>query len=147
MDLFEVSPAVLEANYNRMGHERIDFLVDQAKEQIKEISQDQETLDSYLKIVGLSEKVDDLVLWVILMSNDDVCFGYNKKFNKGFMDFIPMNDLSDLSLYLAYKNKNEQINGIEKLIELDTGCAKEIDHHCVSSLLYYIQQEKQQMDF
>lgn len=150
MQIFEIAPEVLKGHVQRMGQDRVNELVSQAKEQISEIATRPEVLESYLGQVGLEKRVDDLVVWILFMMDEDICDAYNEIFEKGFFKMIPLNDLSDLTIYVAnlIKTENKNIDGVDNIINCNTGTSKEVDHHSVTNLLYYIQQEKQnQMQF
>lgn len=150
MQIFEITNEVVEGYVEKVGQERIDFLVNQAKEQIEEIAQDEKVYLDYLNKAQASVKVDKLVLWVLFMSLEDICFDYIEKFNKDFFEETPMNDLADLSMYIVYltNSKGEKLDGIQYMSESNEQRLKEIDHHSVTNLLLYVQQQKQQaMEF
>ena len=146
MNTFQIAASVLDTYKNEIiGAERVDFLIAQANDQIDEISENKEIYDSFLNKVNAPQKIDKLILWILFMSNDDICCDYIDKFDKDFEDEIPMNDLADLLLYLAHLQKvqNIELDGVDYLLEYEEGQIEEVDQHSVTNVLAYIQKSKQ----
>ncbi|QSZ41915.1 hypothetical protein GJV85_07285 [Sulfurimonas aquatica] len=151
MDTFQIANAVLE-NYknDRISEERINFLITQANEQIDEISQNTEIYNALLKQVKAPQKVDNIILWILLMSNEMVCWKYIREFDKDFRKIIPVSDLADLLLYVVHLNKVKEIelDGFEYLMEYESEGMDVMDQFCVTNVLLYIQKSKEvQMEF
>jgi len=146
MNTFQIAESVLDTYKNEIiGLERTDFLVAQANEQIDEISGNKEIYNGFLKKVDAPEKIDNLVLWILFMSHEDICSDYIDEFDKDFEDEIPMNDLADLLLHIAHlqKSQNIEFDGLDYLLEYEAGDIVEVDQHCVTNVLAYIQKSKQ----
>ena len=146
MNTFQIAESVLDTYKNEIiGVERTDFLVAQANEQINEISGNKEIYDGFLNKVSAPQKIDNLVLWILFMSNEDICSDYIDGFDKDFEDEIPMNDLADLLLYIAHLQKvqNIELDGLDYLLEYEDGQIEEVDQHSVTNVLAYIQKSKQ----
>ena len=146
MNTFQIAESVLDTYKNEIiGVERTDFLVAQANEQINEISGNKEIYDGFLNKVSAPQKIDNLVLWILFMSNEDICSDYIDGFDKDFEDEIPMNDLADLLLYIAHLQKvqNIALEGLDYLLEYEDGNIEEVDQHSVTNVLAYIQKSKQ----
>lgn len=151
MNTFQIAVAVLDEYKNSvLGDERVNFLVAQANEQIDEISGNTELYDGFLNRVNAPQKIDKLILWILLMSDEDICSDYIDALNKDFEDEIPINDLADLLLCIAHlqKSQNIELDGIDYLLDYEDGEIVEVDQHCVTNVLAYIQKSKQvQIEF
>lgn len=146
MNTFQIAESVLEEYKNNvLSVERTDFLVAQANAQIKEISQNKELYDVFLRKVNAPKKIDNIILWVLFMSSEDICCDYIEAFDKDFEDEIPMNDVADLLLHIAHLKKvqNIELDGFDYLLEYDKESMEEIDQHSVTNVLAYIQKSKQ----
>ena len=146
MNTFQITESVLEEYKNNvLNVERTDFLVTQANEQVNEISGNEELYNGFLDKVNAPKKIDNIILWILFMSNEDICSDYIDEFDKDFEDEIPINDLADLLLYIAHLQKfqNIELDGVDYLLEYEAGDIVEVDQHCVTNVLAYIQKSKQ----
>lgn len=145
MDTFQISETVLD-NYknDELSEERISSLKEQANEQLNEISQNKEIYNAFLKEVSAPEKIDNIILWMLLMSNEDICSKYIKKFNKDFRDVIPVSDLADLLFYSVHlkKVKNIELDGFDYLLEYEEEGIEDMDRYSFTNALLYIEKSK-----
>ena len=146
MDIFQIAEPVLD-NYrnDKLSDERINFLITQANEQLDEISQNKEIYDSFLKKVNAPQRIDNIILWILLMSNERIVDTYIDEFGKKFRDIIPVSDLADLSLYAIHlkKVKNIKLDGLDYLLEYEHEGVDEFDQFCVTNIILYIQKSKE----
>ena len=143
MEVFGINTEVLDQHLKNIGEDRINFLIDQAKEQLDEINSNEEIKKEFLKEIELEKEVDDLVLWILFMSNEEVVAKYIKEFKKDFFDFIPINDITDLCVYLSVKYQaGENIEGIEELVEFEKETKREIEYNTITTLLMIVQEQK-----
>ena len=79
------------------------------------------------------------------MSNEDICCEYINKFDKDFIDIIPVSDLSDLLLYIVHlqKVKDEQLDGFDYLMQYKEAGIEDVDQYCFTNVLLYIQKSKE----
>ena len=151
MNTFQIAESVLEGYKNeKLTEERINFLTTQANEQLDEISQNEEIYNSFLKKVNAPQKIDNIILWILLMSNEGICWDYIEEFNKDFRDVIPVSDLADLLLYLVYlkKVKNTELDGFNYLLEYKEDGLEEVDQFAFTNTFLYIQKSKEvQIEF
>ncbi|PHQ91384.1 MAG: hypothetical protein COB42_03465 [Sulfurimonas sp.] len=145
MDTFQISATVLD-NYikDELSDERITALKVQANEQLNEIAQNKDIYTTFLKEVGAPEKIDSLILWILLMSNEDICSDYIKEFNKDFRDVIPVSDLADLLLYIVHLKKvnNIELDGLDYLLEYEEEGIEDMDRYSFTNALLYIEKSK-----
>lgn len=145
MNTYQIAKPVLEAYKNTvLKEERIAFLTTQAYEQLTEIAQDEEIYRGFLEKVKSPKKIDNRILWILLMSDEDIVDAYIEAFDKDFIDMIPVCDLADLLFYIVYLKKVEEreLEGFDALLEYKTGGMQEVDQHTVTNLLVYIQNIK-----
>ena len=151
MNTFQVSESVLEGYKNeKLTEERINFLITQVNEQLNEISQNKEIYNSFLNEVNAPEKVDNIILWILLMSNEGICWEYIGEFDKDFRKIIPVSDLADLLLYIVYlkKIKNIELDGFDYLLEYKEDGMEEVDQFAFTNIFLYIQKSKEvQIEF
>ena len=151
MNTFQVAEPVLDGYINdKLGEERIDFLITQANEQLDEFSQNKELYESSLKEVNAPQKVDNIILWILLMSNEYICRDYINAFDKDFRKIIPVSDLADLLLYIVYlkKIKNIEQDGFDYLLEYKEDGMEEVDQFAFTNIFLYIQKSKEvQIEF
>ncbi|PHR56528.1 MAG: hypothetical protein COA44_07920 [Arcobacter sp.] len=151
MHTLQIAEPILDGYKNeKLSEERIHFLITQANEQLNEISQNKEIYDGFLEQVNAPQKVDNIILWMLLMSNEGICDEYISEFNKGFREIIPVSDLADLLLYLVYskKIKNIELDGFKYLLEYEEEGIEEADQFCFTNVLLYIQKLKEvQIEF
>ena len=146
MHTFQITASVLDDYKNaKLSEERIDFLIAQANEQINEISQNKEIYNGFLKKVNAPQKIDNIILWILLMSDEDICCDYISEFDKKFRDTIPVSDLADLLFYSVHlkKVKNIELDGLDYLLAYETEGIEEIDQFCGTNVLAYIQKLKE----
>ena len=146
MHAYLIAEKVLD-NYrnDRLSDERIDFLKAQANEQIEEIAQNKELYESFLERVKAPEKIDNIILWMLLMSNEDIVEEYIEAFDKPFLEVIPVSDLADLLIYIVHlkKVKGITLDGFDYLLDYQHGGKDEFDHYSVTNVLHYIEKSKQ----
>ena len=152
MDTYQIAEKVLDDYRNdKLTDERIEFLKTQADEQLDEISQNKELYDRFLQKVNPPEKIDNIILWMLLMSNEDIVEEYIDEFNKiKYREIIPVSDLADLLLYVVHlkKVKNIALDGFDYLLEYKHDGIDEMDHYCVTNVLLYIRKSKEvEMEF
>jgi len=151
MHTFQISESVLDAYRNeKLSEERIDFLQTQANEQLDEISQNKEIYDDFLKQIQAPEKIDNIILWILIMSNENIVDTYIDEFSKGFREIIPVSDLADLLVYAVHmkKVKNIALDGFEYLLKYEHDGKDEMDQYAFTNTLLYIQKSKEvQIDF
>ena len=151
MDTFQIANSVLDGYINdKLSEERINFLIAQANEQLDEISQNKEIYNSFLNKVNAPEKIDNIILWILFMSNEAICEEYIEEFDKNFREIIPVSDLADLLAYIVHlkKVKDIELDGFDYLMEYKHGGIDEMDQYCFTNVLLYIQQSKEvQMEF
>ncbi|NOR56036.1 MAG: hypothetical protein GQ531_07485 [Sulfurovum sp.] len=150
MNTFHIKEPILEGYKNtKLTEERMDLLTTQVNEQLDEISQNKEIYDAFLKKVNAPEKIDKIILWILLMSNEDVVEEYISEFGKNFREIIPVGDLADLLLYTVYLKKveNIELEGIDCLLEYKEGL-DEVDQFAFTNALLYVQKSKEvQIEF
>ena len=151
MHTYQIAKSVLDGYKNEnLSEERINFLITQANEQLEEISQKEEIYSSFLEKIKAPKKIDNIILWILLMSNETVCCDYMDEFKKGFRDIIPVSDLADLLLYAVHlkKVKNIELDGIDYLLEYTQEGIEEVDQFSFTNTLLYIQKSKEvKMEF
>jgi len=146
MNTLQIAGSALEGYKNdKLSEERIDFLITQANEQLKEISQNKEIYNGFLDEVEAPEKIDNMILWMLFMSNEDICSEYINEFDKDFKKIIPVSDLSDLLFYIIYlkKVKNIDLDGLDYLLEYEEEGLEEVDQYCLTNTFLYIQKLKE----
>lgn len=146
MHTLQIAESVLDGYRNdKLTEERINFLITQANEQLDEISQDKELYHSFLNKVNAPEKIDNIILWILFMSNEDICDTYIDTFDKGFREIIPVSDLADLLVYIVHlkKVKNIEVDGFDYLLEYKHGGIDEVDQYAFSNVLLYVQKSKE----
>ena len=146
MNTFQIAESALDGYKNeKLSEVRINFLITQANEQLNEISQNKEIYNSFLNEVNAPQKIDKIILWILLMSNEDICCEYINEFDKDFRKIIPVSDLSDLLLYIAYlkKVKNIELDGFDYLSEYEEEGLEEVDQYSFTNAFLYIQKSKE----
>ena len=151
MHTFQISKSILDDYKNdKLSDERINFLITQANEQLDEISQNTEIYNSFLNKVKTPQKVDKIILWILLMSNERIVDEYISEFDKDFREIIPVSDLADLLAYIVHlkKVKDIELEGFDYLLEYEHEGIDEIDQYCFTNALLYIQKSKEvEMEF
>lgn len=143
---FQIAEPVLDGYKNsKLSDERINFLITQANDQLDEIAQNRELYDSFLKKVNAPQKIDNIILWILLMSNERIADEYNSEFGKKFRDIIPVSDLADLLLYAVHLKKLQgiELDGFDYLLDYEHEGIDEMDQFCVTNVLLYIQKSKE----
>ena len=146
MHTLQIAESVLDDyRNNKLTEERINFLITQANEQLEEISQNEELYHSFLNKVNAPEKIDNIILWILFMSNEDICDTYIDAFDKGFREIIPVSDLADLLVYIVHlkKVKKIEVDGFDYLLEYKHGGIDEVDQYAFSNVLLYVQKSKE----
>ena len=146
MHTFQIAEPVLDGYKNdKLTEERINFLITQANEQLDEISQNKEIYHSFLNKVNAPQKIDNIILWILLMSNEGIVDEYIDEFDKDFREIIPVGDLADLLLYSVHlkKVKNIELEGFDYLLEYEHEGIAEMDQYAFTNALLYIQKSKE----
>ena len=146
MHTLQIAESVLDDyRNNKLTEERINFLITQANEQLDEISQNKEIYHSFLNKVNAPQKIDNIILWILLMSNEDICDEYIEEFDKDFREIIPVSDLADLLCYIVHlkKLKNIELDGFDYLLNYKHEGIDEVDQYAFANVLLYIQQSKE----
>lgn len=151
MHTYQIAEAVLD-NYRKgqLSDERLDFLKAQADEQLAEISRDAALHARLLKKVNAPETVDDVILWILLMSDEAICEDYIAAFKKPYREMIPVSDLADLLLYAVHLKKVEGVtlDGFDELLAYEHDGKDEVDHYCFTNVLLFVQRSKEtEMEF
>lgn len=151
MDTFQIAESVLDSYKNdKLSEVRINFLITQANEQLDEISQNKEIYNSFLNRVNAPQRIDNIILWILLMSNEEICSEYISEFDKDFREVIPVSDLADLLFYTVYlkKVKDIELDGFDYLLEYEEEGIDEVDQYSFTNALLYIQKSKEvQIEF
>ena len=146
MNSFHIKEPILEGYKNtKLTEERMHLLTTQVNEQLDEISQNKEIYDTFLKKVSAPQKIDNIILWILLMSNEDIVDEYISKFDKNFREIIPVGDLADLLLYIVYLKKveNIELEGFDYLLESQEEGIDEMDQFAFTNALLYVQKSKE----
>ena len=146
MHTLQIAESVLDDyRNNKLTEERINFLITQANEQLDEISQNQEIYNNFLNKVDAPKKIDNIILWILFMSNEDICEEYIDEFDKNFREIIPVSDLADLLIYIVHlkKIKNTELDGFDYLLEYKHGGIEEMDQYAFSNVLLHVQKSKE----
>ena len=146
MHTMQIAEAVLDGHRNeKLTEERIDFLITQANEQLDEIAQNKETYERFLNKVNAPEKIDKVILWILLMSNEDIVEDYIDEFGKNFREIIPVSDLADLLIYAVHlkKVKDTALEEFDYLLEYDHAGMEEVDQFAFTNVLLYVERTKQ----
>ena len=151
MNTFQIAKTAL-AGYKetKLSDERINTLVEQANIQIEEIAQNKEVYERFLTQVGASKEFDNIILWILFMSNEDICSDYIDEYDKDFSDNIPVSDLADLLIYAVYLKKVKEVTleGYDYLDDYEEGDIEDVDQFALTNAFLYIQKTKEvQIDF
>ena len=151
MHTLQIKETILD-NYknDKLTEERINFLITQANEQLDEIAGNKEIYDRFLNQVKAPQKINNIILWILFMSNEDIVEDYIDTFKKDFREIIPVGDLADLLLYSIYskKVKNIELDGFDYLIAYEHEGIVEMDQFAFTNALLYIQKSKEvQIEF
>lgn len=146
MHTLQISETILDGYKNeKLTEERINFLTTQANEQLDEISQNKEIYDGFLNKINAPQKIDNIILWMLLMSNESIVEDYIDEFGKNFREIIPVGDLADLLLYAVHlkKVKNIELDGFDYLLEYEHDGIAEMDQYAFTNALLYVQKSKE----
>lgn len=146
MHTLQIAESVLDDyRNNKLTEERINFLITQANEQLDEISQNQEIYNNFLNKVDAPKKIDNIILWILFMSNEDICEEYIDEFDKNFREIIPVSDLADLLVYVIHlkKIKNIELDGYDYLLEYNHDGIDEVDQYAFANVLLHVQRSKE----
>ena len=146
MNTFQVAEPVLDGYINeKLIGARIDFLLAQVNEQLEAFSQHKELYAESLEEINAPDKIDNIILWILLMSNEYICRDYVTACNKDFRKIIPVSDLGDLLLYTVYlkKVKNIELDGFDYLLTYKEDGMEEVDQFAFTNIFLYIQQSKE----
>lgn len=151
MNTFQIAESAL-AGYKaeHLSDDRINALVEQANTQVDEIAQNQALYDDFRSQVNAPENTDKIILWVLFMSNEDICSEYIDTFDKDFTDTIPISDIADLLIYLVYmkKVKDTELEGFDYLSDYEDEGLADVDQYALTNAFLYIQKLKEvQIDF
>ncbi|MEA1983405.1 MAG: hypothetical protein U9N39_07665 [Campylobacterota bacterium] len=151
MHTYQIAQPILDAYRNsKLTQERINFLIAQANDQLEEMSQNQEIYSRFLEKVNPPKKIDNIILWMLLMSNERICDEYIDKFNKDYREIIPVSDLADLLVYVVHmeKVKDIQVDGFDFLLEYKDEGIDEMDQYAFTNALLFVQKSKEvEMEF
>ena len=145
MHTLQIAELVLDGYIKgKLTEERVDFLKTQVNEQLDEISQNKEIYDSFLNRVNAPEKIDKIILWILLMSNEGIVDDYIDEFGKSFREIIPVSDLAELLIYSIHlkKVKNSALDGFEYLLEYEHDGIEEVDQFAFTNVLLYVEKSK-----
>jgi len=146
MNTLQVADAVLDGFKNeKLTEERINFLKTQANEQLDELATNQEAYDRFLEKVNPPEKVDNLILWMLIMSDEDIVEEYIDIYKKDFREIIPVADLADLLVYAIYLKKfqNIELEGLDYLLAYKSEGTDDMDQYAFTNIFVYIQKTKE----
>jgi len=151
MHTFQIAKPVLDDyRNNKLSTQRIDFLIKQAQDQLNELSQNEKLYNSFLEKINPPKNVDKIILWMLIMSNDDMCSDYSDEFDKNYRPIIPVSDLADLLLYIVHLKQveNVDLDGFDFLLDYEDGGIDEMDQYCFTNVLLHVQKSKEvQMEF
>ncbi|MFC2074402.1 hypothetical protein ACFLR3_04030 [Campylobacterota bacterium] len=146
MHTLQIAEKVLDGYHNeKLTEDRIDFLKTQANEQLDEISQNKALYDGFLNKVNPPEKIDKVILWMLLMLDEDIVEKYIDECGKNFREIIPVSDLADLLIYAIHLKKlqNVELDGFEFLLEYEHPGIEEVDQFAFTNVLLYVEKSKQ----
>jgi len=146
MHTLQIANKVLDGYRNeKLTLERMDFLKAQASEQLEEIAQNEELYARFLAKVNPPEKIDVLLLWVLIMSDEDIVEEYIDECGKSFREIIPVSDLADLLVYAIhlYKVEERPLEGSEFLLSYEHSGLEEVDQFAFTNVLLFVERSKQ----
>lgn len=146
MQTYQITEPVLDRYRNeRLSEERISSLIAQANEQLEEIAQNQSLYERFIKEVDAPENIDKTILWMLLMSNEDIVEEYIDEFGKKYREIIPVSDLADLLVYVFHlkKLKDTELEGFDVLMEYDEQGMAEADQYAFTNILLHVQRTKE----
>lgn len=147
MHTYEITlPMLQEYKNNKLSDERINALITQANEQLEEIAQFKTFYNTLLEKVYAPKNCDNLVLWILFMSDEDIVDAYINECQKDFMNIIPISDLADLLLYIVHLTKvqNVAVQGFDYLVSYQHEGMEEVDQYSFLNVLTYVQKSKEQ---
>ncbi|MEA2073382.1 MAG: hypothetical protein U9O86_07325 [Campylobacterota bacterium] len=151
MHTYQIAEPILDGYKNeKLSGERIDFLIAQANEQLEELAQNEEVYSGYLSKINPPKEIDNIVLWMLIMSNERIVDDYIYKYKKNFREIIPVSDLADLLLYAVHLKKVKKItlDGFDFFLEAQGEGIEEMDQYGFTNALLYVQKSKEvEMEF
>ena len=151
MHTFQIADKALDAyKTEKLTPERVEFLKTQVDEQLEEIAQNKEIYDSFLDRVNAPKNIDKLILWILLMSNEDIVEEYIDEFGKSYREIIPVSDLADLLIYAIHLKKLQgiELDGFDYLMDYEHAGIDEMDQFAFTNVLLYVEKSKQvQIEF
>ena len=86
-----------------------------------------------------------VILWILLMSNEDIVDEYIDEFSKPYREIIPVSDLADLVAYSIHLKKvqNIELDGFSFLLDYEHGGIDEVDQYAFTNVLLYVEKTKQ----
>lgn len=91
MHTYQVAESVLDDyRQNKLTEARIAFLKAQAEAELEEIAQNRALYDSFVEKINAPERIDPLILWILFMSNEEICEAYIDACGKTFREMIPV---------------------------------------------------------
>ncbi len=146
MHTYQIADKVLD-NYSneKLTDERIEFLKKQVNEQLEELATNKDLYESYLAKVTPPEKIDALILWMLLMSNEDIVDDYIDEYSKPYREIIPVSDLADLLVYAIHQKKlyDNELDGLEYLLESEDAGMEQVDQYAFTNVLLFVEKSKQ----
>lgn len=151
MHTYQIASSILENYKNeKLSDERLEFLKTQAKEQLLELASNEALYERFLKKIDAPSGLDERFLWMLLMSNEDICCDYIDEFSKKYREIIPVSDIADLLTYAIYlaKVENRELDGFSYIINQKTEGLEEADQYAFTNVLLYVQKSKEvEMEF
>ncbi|MEN4044987.1 MULTISPECIES: hypothetical protein [Sulfurimonas] len=146
MHTYQIAESVLDGYKNeKLTDERVGFLTAQVHEQLDEIAKNKALYEDFSARANAPKKVDKIILWILLMSNESICDDYISACSKNYREIIPISDLADLLLYVIHLKKvqNTELDGFDYLVECEEAGIEEVDQYAFTNALLYIQKLKE----
>mgnify|MGYP005847841647 CR=1 FL=1 len=151
MHTYQIAEFILQNYKNeKLSDERVAFLQNQANEQLKEIATDALLYERFLKKIDIQEDIDPTLLWMLFMSNEDICCDYIDAFGKKYREIIPVSDIADLLIFAIYLDKIQKkpLDGFSLLLGKQTEGLDEADQYAFTNVLLFVQKSKEvEMEF
>ena len=121
MNTFQITQmALTDYKNDKLSDERFDFLVAQANEQIDEISQNKEIYDSFFTKLNAPKKTDNIILWVLIMSNEELCKWIPRAKLYPEADILMVYSMYGHTFLLASSSKDTTTPGCYKIPSITT---------------------------
>jgi len=152
MHTYQIAESILQNYKNeKLSDERVAFLQKQADEQLKEIATDVPLYERFLKKIDIQEDIiDPILLWMLFMSNEDICCDYIDAFGKKYREIIPVSDIADLLIFAIYLERVQKmpLDGFSVLLNKQTEGLDEADQYAFTNVLLFVQKSKEvEMEF